>query len=142
MTPRSILILALVSSACGATFTPPVGFDSMTSACSTTNEPLLVLTIGLGEFGCSEVPGEKGLLSISLPDLSITEVPTVLEVEGSARYCDASGDNCSQSLSGTITIHGWESGVAVQGDYNLEFQEGNLEGSFDGEWCDSDVICA
>lgn len=142
MTPRSLLLLTLLSSGCGATFTPPEGFDSLVPACSAANEPLLILTIGLGEFGCSELPGEKGVLSISLPDLDITGVPTVVEVGDSARYCDASGVHCTQSVSGTVTIYGWESGVAIQGDYALAFEEGELEGSFDGEWCEGDLICA
>jgi hypothetical protein len=141
MTPRSLLLPILLSSACRGAFKPPKGFDSLAPACSTTNEPLLVLTIGLGEFGCSTIPGEKGLLSISLPDLDIREVPTVLEVGDSARYCDATGDHCTRSVNGTITIYGWESGVAIQGNYALTFEEGELAGSFDGEWCEGDLIC-
>jgi hypothetical protein len=130
-------------SACAGRVRPPRGHDLARAGCS---EAPLVLVFGVAQPECNAGPGKSGVLSISLqgplPSLGSGTLPISAQGTTTALWCRSQNAPCHAAIAGHLTVNGVDDGIAISGEYSVEFQDGTqLSAPFGAEWCPSIPPC-
>jgi hypothetical protein len=122
---------------------PPDGHDLARTGCA---EASLVLVFGMADPECDAEPGRRGTLTISvldpLPALGSGTFPISVQGPTTALWCKSQNAPCHAAISGQLTVDGVDEGIAISGEYSMEFQDGTLlSAPFGAEWCPSIPPC-
>jgi hypothetical protein len=137
-------ILPLVGlCACAGRVRPPQGHDLARTGCA---EAPLVLVFGVAQPECNAGAGKSGVLTISLADplprLGSGTLPVSSEGPTTALWCKSQNAPCHSAISGHLTVNGVDNGIAISGEYSVEFKDGTrLAAPFGAEWCPSIPPC-
>ena len=137
-------ILPLVGlCACAGRVRPPEGHDLARSGCA---DAPLVLVFGVAHPECDAGPGVRGALTISLqdplPTLGSGTLPISAQGPTTALWCKSQNAPCHTAISGHLKVDGVDEGIAISGEYSVEFEDGTrLSAPFGAEWCPSIPPC-
>ncbi len=130
-------------SACAGRVRPPQGHDLARAGCA---EAPLVLVFGVAQPECNAGPGKTGALTISLqgplPSLGSGTLPISNGGPTTALWCKSLNAPCQAAISGHLTVDGVDHGIAISGEYSVEFEDcTRLSAPFGAEWCPSIPPC-
>jgi len=137
-------ILPLVGlGACAGKIRPPQGHDLARAGCA---EAPLELVFGVEQPDCRAGHGKTGALTISLkdplPSLGSGTLPISARGPTTALWCKSKNAPCQTAIDGHLTVDGVDEGIAISGEYAVEFQDGTqFTAPFGAEWCSSIPPC-
>lgn len=100
---------------------------------------LFVHTSGASCSAAPETPWVRISLWMGREDLCACRLDIALE--GAATLDPGDGEDLRNAAGGEVFFEIWD-GTTTSGSYTLTFDDGTcIEGTFEGPWCDADVIC-